>query len=53
MRQLPKLFELGSFSPKRVNWGVAEEALETDNMSLAALPLIECCPQDGGILTKG
>jgi hypothetical protein len=38
MGLLPKLSELGSFFPKRVNWGEAEEATEADNMSLSASP---------------
>jgi 3-polyprenyl-4-hydroxybenzoate decarboxylase len=53
MRSLRKLSELGSFFPKRLKWGLVQEAAETDNMSLSALSLIKCSPQDGGILAKG
>jgi 4-hydroxy-3-polyprenylbenzoate decarboxylase len=52
MRLLPKLSELGSFFPKRVKWGVGQEAAEADNMSLSALPVTKCWPQEGHILTK-
>jgi len=48
MRLLPKISELGSFSPKRVKSGQAQEVVETDNMSLASLPIMKCWPQDGG-----
>jgi 4-hydroxy-3-polyprenylbenzoate decarboxylase len=48
MRLLPKISELGSFFPKSVKSGVAQEAADTDNLSLAQLPIIKCWPQDGG-----
>jgi 4-hydroxy-3-polyprenylbenzoate decarboxylase len=48
MRLLPKLSEIGSFFPKSVKWGAAQEVVETDNMSLEALPIMKCWPQDGG-----
>ena len=48
VRLLPKLSELGSFAPKRVNGGVSQEVADTDNVSLANLPIMKCWPQDGG-----
>jgi len=48
VRLLPKLSELGSFFPKSVKTGPAQEVVETDNMSLASLPIMKCWPQDGG-----
>jgi hypothetical protein len=48
MRMLPKLSELGSFFPKSVKSGPAQEIVETDNASLANLPIMKCWPQDGG-----
>jgi 4-hydroxy-3-polyprenylbenzoate decarboxylase len=48
MRMLPKLSELGSFFPKSVKSGPAQEIVETDTMSLASLPIMKCWPQDGG-----
>ena len=41
MRLLPKLSELGSFFPKSVKSGPAQEVVETDNMSLASRGLAE------------
>ena len=48
MRLLPKISELGSFFPKSVKQGLAQEAVETVNLSLADLPIMKCWPQDGG-----
>ncbi len=48
VRMLPKLSELGSFFPKSVKSGPAQEVVETDKMSLAGLPIMKCWPQDGG-----
>ena len=48
VRMLPKLSELGSFFPKSVKSGPAQEIVETDNASLAGLPIMKCWPQDGG-----
>jgi 4-hydroxy-3-polyprenylbenzoate decarboxylase len=48
MRMLPKLSELGSFFPKTVKSGCGQEIVETENASLASLPIMKCWPQDGG-----
>jgi 4-hydroxy-3-polyprenylbenzoate decarboxylase len=48
VRMLPKLSELGSFFPKTVKGGPAQEIVETDNLSLARFPIMKCWPQDGG-----
>ena len=48
VRMLPKLSELGSFFPKSVKSGPAQEIVETENASLASLPIMKCWPQDGG-----
>ena len=48
VRMLPKLSELGSFFPKTVKSGPAQEIIETDIASLADLPIMKCWPQDGG-----
>jgi 4-hydroxy-3-polyprenylbenzoate decarboxylase len=48
IRLLPKLSELGSFFPKSVKSGIAQEVVEADNMSLASLPIMKSWPQDGG-----
>ena len=48
VRLLPKLSELGSFFPKSVRSGAAQEVVETNTPSLASLPIMKCWPQDGG-----
>ena len=48
VRMLPKLSELSSFFPKTVKSGPAQEIVETENASLAGLPIMKCWPQDGG-----
>ncbi|MGC9994169.1 MAG: menaquinone biosynthesis decarboxylase [Terriglobia bacterium] len=48
VRLLPKLSELGSFFPKSVRSGAAQEVVETDSASLESLPIMKCWPQDGG-----
>lgn len=48
VKLLPKLSELGSFFPKVVKGGPVKEVIETDNLSLARLPIMQCWPQDGG-----
>jgi len=48
VRMLPKLSELGSFFPRSVKSGPAQEIVEADKMSLASLPIMKCWPQDGG-----
>ena len=48
MKMLPKLAELGSFTPKSVKSGPVKEVIERDNITLARLPIMKCWPQDGG-----
>ncbi len=48
MKMLPKLAELGSFTPKSVKSGPAKEIIEREGFSLARLPIMKCWPQDGG-----
>ncbi|MBZ5544965.1 MAG: menaquinone biosynthesis decarboxylase [Acidobacteriia bacterium] len=48
VKLLPKLSELGSFFPKTVKGGPVKDVVETDNLSLARLPIMKCWPQDGG-----
>jgi 4-hydroxy-3-polyprenylbenzoate decarboxylase len=48
VKLLPKLAELGSFFPKVVKSGAAQEVIESDKVSLASLPVMKCWPQDGG-----
>ena len=45
---IPKLLELGRYTPKRVRTGRCQEVVETENPSLDALPIMRCWPQDGG-----
>jgi 4-hydroxy-3-polyprenylbenzoate decarboxylase len=48
VKMLPKLAELGSFFPKMVHSGTAQEVIERDQLSLAQFPIMKCWPQDGG-----
>ncbi len=48
MKMLPKLAELGSFTPKTVKTGPCKEFVARQNVSLASLPIMKCWPQDGG-----
>ena len=48
VKLLPKLAELGSFFPKTVKSGPAQEVIEREKFSLADLPIMKCWPQDGG-----
>ena len=48
VRLLPKLAELGSYFPKTVKSGPAQEVIERENFSLAHFPVMKCWPQDGG-----
>jgi 4-hydroxy-3-polyprenylbenzoate decarboxylase len=48
VKLLPKLAELGSFFPKVVKSGPAQEVIERQEFSLARLPVMKCWPQDGG-----
>ncbi len=48
VRLLPKLAELGSFTPKSVKGGPAQEVIEKTDFSLSRFPIMQCWPQDGG-----
>ena len=48
MKMLPKLAELGSFTPKSVKSGPVKEVIERDRVTLARFPIMKCWPQDGG-----
>jgi 4-hydroxy-3-polyprenylbenzoate decarboxylase len=48
VKMLPKLAELGSFSPRTVKGGPVKEVVERDKISIASLPIMKCWPQDGG-----
>jgi 4-hydroxy-3-polyprenylbenzoate decarboxylase len=48
VRMLPKLAELGSFFPKTVKSGPAQEVIERQTLSLAQFPVMKCWPQDAG-----
>ena len=48
VKLLPKLAELGSFFPKTLKSGPAQEVIERETFSLANLPIMKCWPQDGG-----
>jgi 4-hydroxy-3-polyprenylbenzoate decarboxylase len=48
LRALPKLAALTSLQPNRVRSGACHEIVETENPSLAALPILKCWPMDGG-----
>jgi 4-hydroxy-3-polyprenylbenzoate decarboxylase len=48
VKLLPKLAEVGSFFPKNVKSGPAQEVVERENFSLARFPIMKCWPQDGG-----
>ncbi len=48
VKLLPKLAEMGSFFPRSVKSGPAQEVVERERFSLAELPVMKCWPQDGG-----
>jgi len=48
LKMLPKLAEMGSFFPKIVSGGVAQEVVRGDNFSLHEFPILHCWPEDGG-----
>ena len=48
MKMLPKLAELGSFTPKSVKSGPVKEVIDREGATLARLPIMKCWPQDGG-----
>ncbi len=45
---LPKLVELAQFPPKMVSRAPCQEVIIKDHLSLAALPILHCWPQDAG-----
>ncbi len=36
------------FKPKKVNRGAVQQVVETENASLASIPILQCWPKDGG-----
>lgn len=49
LSMLPKLAEMGSFFPKKVNSGPCQEVvLKGDQIDLRQIPVLTCWPQDGG-----
>jgi 4-hydroxy-3-polyprenylbenzoate decarboxylase len=48
LQALPKLKRFLSLPPKTVRTGSCQEVVETDDPSLAEIPIIQCWPQDGG-----
>ena len=48
LKMLPKLAEMASFLPKKVNDGICKEVIIKDNPSLDMFPIIKCWPKDGG-----
>ena len=47
-RKLVDLSEVARFGPKLVSDGPCQELVETENPTLADLPILKCWPQDGG-----
>jgi 4-hydroxy-3-polyprenylbenzoate decarboxylase len=48
LRMLPRLAEIGSFMPRNVKGGPAQEVIEKDAPNLNELPINKSWPQDGG-----
>jgi len=48
LRKLGDLFDLAKAGPKRVRSAPCQEVVETEQPSLAALPIIRCWPGDAG-----
>jgi 4-hydroxy-3-polyprenylbenzoate decarboxylase len=49
IKSLPKLMEVASFLPKKVDGGMCKDViLKGDQIDLEALPVLKCWPQDGG-----
>ena len=48
LKMLPKLAEMGSFFPRSVRDGPAQEVVLRDKFSLFDFPVLQCWPQDGG-----
>lgn len=53
LQTLPKLKRLSELPPKTVRNGPCQEVVETQNPSLAKLPIIQCWPEDGFGIGKG
>ncbi|HLE81409.1 MAG TPA: UbiD family decarboxylase domain-containing protein, partial [Dehalococcoidia bacterium] len=48
IRKLMELSEVARFGPRLVDEAPCQEVVETQNPSLAELPVLKCWPQDGG-----
>jgi 4-hydroxy-3-polyprenylbenzoate decarboxylase len=48
LRKLGTLLDVAKAAPRRVSVAPCQEMIETDNPSLAALPMLQCWPGDGG-----
>ncbi|HEX7902225.1 MAG TPA: menaquinone biosynthesis decarboxylase [Planctomycetota bacterium] len=49
IKTLPKLMEVASFLPKKVDGGMCKDViLKGDQVDLEKLPVLKCWPQDGG-----
>ncbi len=48
LKMLPKLAEMGSFFPKSVRDGPAQEVILKEKFSLFDFPVLQCWPEDGG-----
>jgi 4-hydroxy-3-polyprenylbenzoate decarboxylase len=48
VQMLSKLTRLKDLGPKTVKSGACQDVVETDNPSLADIPIIKCWPKDGG-----
>jgi 4-hydroxy-3-polyprenylbenzoate decarboxylase len=49
IKALPKLMEVASFLPKKVDGGMCKDViLKGDQVDLEKLPVLKCWPQDGG-----
>jgi 4-hydroxy-3-polyprenylbenzoate decarboxylase len=48
MRKLGTLLDVAKAAPRRVSGAPCQEIVETENPSLAGLPILTCWPRDGG-----
>jgi 4-hydroxy-3-polyprenylbenzoate decarboxylase len=48
MRKLGTLLDVAKAAPRRVGTAPCQEIVETENPSLAGLPILTCWPRDGG-----
>src|SRR5437764_1174271 len=52
MKKLPDLIKLGSFPPRSVRSGICQQVvLEGDKAELTRLPIIQCWPLDGNLVS--